>query len=90
MNPDLDPAAEDHDRQYGVEGRLPVSEESEVRKGVRVLQQAIEYFANLHGSIDVKGNTTDADDDDDDVENVPEDFEVSQATQLYLRTHATI
>lgn len=78
--PNLDPATEDHDRQDGVEGRLTVSEEREVRIYFRILQQAIEHVANGNRSVDVEGNATDADDDDDDVENVPEDFEVGQTT----------
>jgi len=81
---DLDPADEDHDGNSRVEGDLPEGEAREVRVRIRAGQQGLEFVVDLGHAVDAEDGADDSNQDDHDVEDVPEGLEVRQTHLLDL------
>jgi len=86
LNAYLDPADEDHDGNSRVVGDLVEGEVVEVWKDIRVGKQRVELVVDRRRTIDAEDDAADGDQDDDDVEDVPEAFEVRQTNLLDLQS----
>ena len=86
MPPDLDPREEDHDGERRVEDDLPVADELKVGVVVGLGEQRLELVVDGDRAVDVEGDAADRDENDDDVEHVPELLEVREAVALDLQS----
>ena len=85
----LDPRDEDKESECRVEGDLTVAEKREVGILLWFLKQLVQHVSNRHRSIDVKHDAAECNDDDDNVENVPERLEIPELVLLDLNRNIT-
>ena len=80
----LDPGTENHHSQRIIETHLSIAEEVEVSKHIWILKQFREQAIYGKRTVDIVSNTANGDDNDNDIKNVPETFEIFELVLLYL------
>lgn len=74
----LDPSQKDGNGHRIVKMLLPVREEIKVRILVLVIQKRLQFRSDGNGTIHIEYRADNADNDDDDIQPVPDGLEVAQ------------
>ena len=81
---DLDPGAKHHEGKSTVEGQLPWAKPVEVVVLVGIAEDTVEQTIDIHGTVDVEGDTAIRNHEDDKIKDIPEFFQVGQTKTFDL------